>query len=193
MRRHDRMVGSGPCGPQLSHQQCNNLGHRVARAVCRDQTQHSSRVDRSHGCWFVGLTVGVTDILNSCICVAITSGEESKWHIITQVQECIQWYMPIQVCLLCTCFLHYCINLVKSLKIYLPKTINELQESIFMWRHAVLQHGHFYGNRNQYSFMQASFYIIVHNSFSMNFSIHGSSAWWSHGARDCPGYPGQSA
>ena len=27
--------------------------------------------------------------------------------------------------------------------------------------------------------MQASFYIIVHNNFSMNFSIRGSSAWWS--------------
>ena len=27
--------------------------------------------------------------------------------------------------------------------------------------------------------MQASFYIIVRNSFSMNFSICGSSAWWS--------------
>ena len=32
---------------------------------------------------------------------------------------------------------------------------------------------------NQYSFMQASFYIIVHNVFSANFSICGSSAWWS--------------
>ena len=28
--------------------------------------------------------------------------------------------------------------------------------------------------------MQAYFYIIVRNSFSMNFSIRGSSAWWSH-------------
>ena len=27
--------------------------------------------------------------------------------------------------------------------------------------------------------MQASFHIIVHNGFSMNFSIRGSSAWWS--------------
>ena len=27
--------------------------------------------------------------------------------------------------------------------------------------------------------MQASFYIIVRNGFFMNFSIHGSSAWWS--------------
>ena len=27
--------------------------------------------------------------------------------------------------------------------------------------------------------MQASFYIIVRNGFSMNFSIRGSSAWWS--------------
>ena len=27
--------------------------------------------------------------------------------------------------------------------------------------------------------MQASFYSIVHNGFFMNFSIHGSSAWWS--------------
>ena len=27
--------------------------------------------------------------------------------------------------------------------------------------------------------MQASFYIILHNGFSMNFSICGSSAWWS--------------
>ena len=48
-----------------------------------------------------------------------------------------------------------------------------------MWHHDVLQHGCFYSNGNQYSFMQASFYIIVHNSFSMNFSIRGSSAWWS--------------
>ena len=30
-------------------------------------------------------------------------------------------------------------------------------------------------NRNQYSFMQASFYTIVRNGLSMNFSIHGSS------------------
>ena len=29
--------------------------------------------------------------------------------------------------------------------------------------------------------MQASFYIIVRNGFSMNFSIRGSSAWWSRG------------
>ena len=28
--------------------------------------------------------------------------------------------------------------------------------------------------------MQASFYIIVHNGFSMNFSIRGSSAYWLH-------------
>ena len=48
-----------------------------------------------------------------------------------------------------------------------------------MWRHAVLQHGCFYSNGNQYSFMQASFYIIVRNGFFMNFSIRGSSAWWS--------------
>ena len=27
--------------------------------------------------------------------------------------------------------------------------------------------------------MQASFYINVRNSFSMNFSIRGWSAWWS--------------
>ena len=27
--------------------------------------------------------------------------------------------------------------------------------------------------------MQAYFYIIVRNGFSMNFSIRGSSAWWS--------------
>ena len=27
---------------------------------------------------------------------------------------------------------------------------------------------------------KASFHITVHNSFSMNFSICGSSAWWSH-------------
>ena len=40
--------------------------------------------------------------------------------------------------------------------------------------------------------MQASFYIIVRNGCSMNFSIRGSSAWWSR-ARDYPGYPGQSA
>ena len=29
------------------------------------------------------------------------------------------------------------------------------------------------------AFMQASFYIIVHNGFSMNFSIRGSSTQWS--------------
>ena len=28
--------------------------------------------------------------------------------------------------------------------------------------------------------MQASFYIIVRYGFSMNFSIRGSSTWWSH-------------
>ena len=28
-------------------------------------------------------------------------------------------------------------------------------------------------------YMQASFYIVVRNGFSMNFSICGSSAWWS--------------
>ena len=50
--------------------------------------------------------------------------------------------------------------------------------AFFMWHHAFLQHGYFYSNGNQYSFMQASFYIIVRNSFSMNFSIRGSSAWW---------------
>ena len=27
--------------------------------------------------------------------------------------------------------------------------------------------------------MQASFCVIVRNSFSMNFSIRGSSAWWT--------------
>ena len=27
--------------------------------------------------------------------------------------------------------------------------------------------------------MQASFYNVVRNSFSLNFSIRGSSAWWS--------------
>ena len=32
--------------------------------------------------------------------------------------------------------------------------------------------------RQSYSFMQASFYIIVRNGFSMNFSIHGWSTWW---------------
>ena len=48
-----------------------------------------------------------------------------------------------------------------------------------MWCHAVLRHGGFYSNVNQCSFMQASFYIILHNGFSMNFSICGSSAWWS--------------
>ena len=48
-----------------------------------------------------------------------------------------------------------------------------------MWRHAVFQHGGFYSNGNQYSFMQASFYIIGCNGFSMNFSIRSSSAWWS--------------
>ena len=45
----------------------------------------------------------------------------------------------------------------------------------FMWCHAVVQHCGFYSNGNQYSFMQASFYMIVHNGF---FSICGSSAWW---------------
>ena len=40
--------------------------------------------------------------------------------------------------------------------------------------------------------MQASFSIILHNNFSMNFSICGSSAWWLR-ALDCPGCPGQSA
>ena len=54
-----------------------------------------------------------------------------------------------------------------------------------MWRHAALQHGCFYSNGNQYSFMQASFYIIVHNSFSMNFSIRGSSARGSHARMVC--------
>ena len=34
----------------------------------------------------------------------------------------------------------------------------------------------FCSNGNQYSFMQASFYIIVRDSLSMNFSIRGSSA-----------------
>ena len=48
-----------------------------------------------------------------------------------------------------------------------------------MWRHAVLQHGCFFSNGDQYSFMQTSFYIIVCNGFSMNFSIHGSSTWLS--------------
>ena len=62
----------------------------------------------------------------------------------------------------------------------------------------VLQNGCFYSNGNQYPFMQASFFIIVRNGFSngMNFSICGSSAWWSraaHGALECSGYPGQSA
>ena len=44
--------------------------------------------------------------------------------------------------------------------------------------------------------MQVSFDIIVRNSFSLNFS----NLWFKrmmiayvHGARDCPGYPGQSA
>ena len=32
-------------------------------------------------------------------------------------------------------------------------------------------------NGYQYSFMHASFYTIVCNGLSMNFSIHGSSAW----------------
>ena len=49
---------------------------------------------------------------------------------------------------------------------------------------------------NILSFMQVSFYIIVRNSFSMNFSIRSSSAWRlrarAHVARDYPGYPGQS-
>ena len=39
--------------------------------------------------------------------------------------------------------------------------------------------GCFHSNGNQYSFMHASFYIIVHNGFFMNFSIRGSSAWIS--------------
>ena len=33
--------------------------------------------------------------------------------------------------------------------------------------------------------MQASFYIIVHNGFTMNFSIRGSSAWWSRARMVC--------
>ena len=33
--------------------------------------------------------------------------------------------------------------------------------------------------------MQASFYIIVHNGFSVNFSIIGSSAWWSRARMVC--------
>ena len=37
-----------------------------------------------------------------------------------------------------------------------------------------------YSNGNQYSLMQASFYIIVHNSICLNFIICVSSAWWSH-------------
>ena len=49
-----------------------------------------------------------------------------------------------------------------------------------MWHNAVLQHGCFYSNGNQYSFMQASFHIIVRNGLSMNFSIRGSIARWSH-------------
>ena len=66
-----------------------------------------------------------------------------------------------------------------------------------MWHHATLQHGGFYSNSNQYSFMQTYFYVIGRNGLSMNFSIRGSSAWlptaYAHGAHDCPGYPGQSA
>ena len=46
--------------------------------------------------------------------------------------------------------------------------------------HAVLQHDGFNSNGSQYSFMQASVYIIMRNGFSMNFYICGSSAWWSH-------------
>ena len=44
--------------------------------------------------------------------------------------------------------------------------------------------------------MQASLYIIVRNGFFTKFSICVSSAWWlraRRSARDCPGYPGQSA
>ena len=44
--------------------------------------------------------------------------------------------------------------------------------------------------------MQAYFYVIGRNGFSMNFS----TSWfkrmitaYAHGAGDCPGYPGQSA
>ena len=49
-----------------------------------------------------------------------------------------------------------------------------------MWCHAVLQHGCFYSNGKQYSSkMKASFYIIVRNCLFINFSIRGSSAWWS--------------
>ena len=40
----------------------------------------------------------------------------------------------------------------------------------------VLQHGCFYSNGNQYSFMRASFYLALHNCFFMNLSICGSSA-----------------
>ena len=33
--------------------------------------------------------------------------------------------------------------------------------------------------------MQAPFYIIVCNGLSMNFSIRGSSVWWSHARMVC--------
>ena len=52
--------------------------------------------------------------------------------------------------------------------------------SVFMWRHAGGQTIYCYSNGNQYSFMQASFDIIVRNGIFMNFSIRGSSVWWSH-------------
>ena len=39
--------------------------------------------------------------------------------------------------------------------------------------------------------MQASFYIIVRNGFSMNFKRMMIA--YTHGAHDCPRYPGQSA
>ena len=60
-----------------------------------------------------------------------------------------------------------------------------LGSSIFTWHHAVLQHGDFYGNGNQYSFMQASFDIIVRNGFSIHFSIRGSRAWRSRMRIEC--------
>ena len=49
-----------------------------------------------------------------------------------------------------------------------------------MWRHAVLQHGCFYTNGNQ--FMQVFFYITVRKFFSPWTSpfVVQASTWWSH-------------
>ena len=80
-------------------------------------------------------------------------------------------------------------------RIYLYHLDHCIIERFHMTSYVVLQHGGFYSNGNQYSFIQASFYIIVRNGFAMNFSIRGSSAWWSHARMvrvTALDYPGQS-